>query len=102
MATTRDDGVERLLGGARYALAPDGEAVEFALVVGDDWQRYGLGRRLMGALIDCARAHGYRTMVGDVLGDNPKMLRLMQALGFTIGPHPEESGLRRVSKILHG
>ncbi|MBN9694556.1 MAG: GNAT family N-acetyltransferase [Zoogloea sp.] len=102
MATTRDDGIERLLGGARYALAPDGEAVEFALVVGDDWQRYGLGRRLMGALIDCARARGYRSMVGDVLGDNPKMLRLMQTLGFTIAPHPEESGLRRVSKSLHG
>lgn len=102
MATTRDDGIERLLGGARYALAPDGEAVEFALVVGDDWQRYGLGRRLMGALIDCARARGYRSMVGDVLGDNPKMLRLMQTLGFTIAPHPEESGLRRVSKTLHG
>ncbi|MBS0543128.1 MAG: GNAT family N-acetyltransferase, partial [Proteobacteria bacterium] len=82
LATTRADNVETMIGSARYSLAPDGESVEFALVVADDWQRFGLGRRLMGALIDCARSKGYRNIVGDVLGNNPKMLRLMHGLGF--------------------
>ncbi len=102
IATSTADGVERQVGSARYTLAPDGEAVEFALVVADDWQKCGLGRRLMGALIDCARNKGYTTMVGDVLGDNVKMHRLMQRLGFVIQPHPEESTLKRVVKALHG
>ena len=31
----------------------------------------------MGALMDCARDRSYRYMVGDVLADNEKMLRLM-------------------------
>ena len=75
--------------------------MEFALVVADDWQRFGLGRRLMGALIECARAKGFRSIVGDVLGNNPKMLRLMQGLGFAVQPHPEESSLRHVIKDLH-
>lgn len=93
---------EAMVGSARYSLAPDGESVEFALVVADDWQRFGLGRRLMGALIDCARSKGYRSIVGDVLGNNPKMLRLMHSLGFSVQPHPEENTLRRVVKPLHG
>ena len=102
IATSTVDGLERQIASARYTLAPDGESVEFALVVHDDWQRCGLGRRLMGALLDCARSKGYRTMIGDVLGDNAKMLRLMHSLGFAVHPHPEESSLKQVVKSLHG
>ncbi|MDA0235273.1 MAG: GNAT family N-acetyltransferase [Proteobacteria bacterium] len=103
IATTIDDaGAEHMVGSARYSLAADGESVEFALVVADDWQRHGLGRRLMGALIEVARGKGYRNIFGDVLGKNAKMLRLMHGLGFLVQPHPEESALRRVVKVLHG
>ncbi|HRP24924.1 MAG TPA: GNAT family N-acetyltransferase [Thauera sp.] len=103
IATTPDDkGAEQMVGSARYALAADGESVEFALVVADGWQRFGLGRRLMGALIEVARSKGYRSIFGDVLGNNAKMLRLMHGLGFLVQPHPEESALRRVVKPLHG
>lgn len=103
IATTTDEaGAEQMIGSARYALAADGESVEFALVVGDGWQRHGLGRRLMGALIEVARARRYRNIFGDVLGNNAKMLRLMHGLGFLVQPHPEENTLRRVVKVLHG
>ncbi|MGD9871766.1 MAG: GNAT family N-acetyltransferase [Thauera sp.] len=103
IATTIDDkGAEQMIGIARYALAADGESVEFALVVADDWQRHGLGRRLMGALIEVARGKGFRSIFGDVLGKNAKMLRLMHSLGFLVQPHPEENALRRVVKALHG
>lgn len=101
IALTREEGVDTMIGSARYSLAADGESVEFALVVADDWQRFGLGRRLMGALIECARAKGFRSIVGDVLGNNAKMLRLMQGLGFAVQPHPEEGSLRHVIKDLH-
>jgi len=43
----------------------------------------------MTLLIDCARQRGYRAMIGDVLADNPKMLRLVEGLGFSLLPHPE-------------
>ena len=100
LATVNEDGKERLVGSARYALSPDGESVEFALAVADDWQKCGLGRRLMGALIDCARQAGYRTMVGDVLSSNAKMLRLMESFGFAILPHPEDRSAKRIVKAL--
>jgi acetyltransferase len=88
------------IGAARYALMADGESVEFALVVSDDWQRSGLGRRLMDALMDCAREKSYHYIVGDVLSENQKMLRLMSSLGFSILPHPDGAEMRRVVKPL--
>ena len=81
-------------------LGASGDHFNLRLVVDDRWQRSGLGRRLMGALIDCAREKSYRSMVGDVLADNPKMLRLMTGLGFSIMPHPDSQELKRVLRAL--
>lgn len=100
VALTDEDGETQQIGAARYTLTADGESVEFALVVDDRWQRSGLGRRLMGALMDCARDKSYRYMVGDVLADNEKMLRLMTSLGFSVLPHPDGPDLKRVLKPL--
>ena len=99
---TDDEGKESQIGVARYVGNPDGESVEFALAVGDDWQKCGVGRKLMTALIDCARMKGYRAVVGDVLSTNSKMFRLMTSLGFTIHPHPEDTAVKRVVKPLTG
>ncbi len=96
-----EDGKELQIGVSRYVTNPDGETVEFALAVADDWQKHGIGRKLMTALIDSARAKGYRAVVGDVLALNSKMFRLMGSLGFTIHPHPEDPAVKRVVKPLH-
>jgi acetyltransferase len=97
---TEDDGKETQIGVARYVVNPDGESVEFALAVGDNWQKCGVGRKLMTALIDCARQKGYRAVVGDVLTTNTKMFRLMTSLGFSIHPHPDDTAVKRVVKPL--
>lgn len=103
IATIRnDDGSELQIGVSRYVSNPDGESVEFALAVADDWQKSGVGRKLMTALIECARGKGYRAVVGDVLALNSKMFRLMASLGFTIHPHPEDTAVKRVVKSLQG
>ena len=52
----------------------------------------GVGRKLMTALIDCARQKGYRAVVGDVLSTNGKMFSLMTSLGFS---YPPASGRHR-------
>ena len=97
-----ETGKDEQIGVARYVLNPDGESVEFALAVGDDWQKCGVGRRLMTAIIDCARTKGYRAVVGDVLSTNSKMFRLMTSLGFSIHPHPDDTAVKRVVKPLTG
>ncbi len=99
---TDDNGKETQIGVARYVVNPDGESVEFALAVGDNWQKCGVGRKLMSALIDCARMKGYRAVIGDVLSTNSKMFKLMTSLGFTIHPHPDDTAVKRVVKPLTG
>lgn len=102
IATLPDaDGKEVQIGVARYVTNPDGETVEFALAVADEWQKHGVGRRLMSALIETARQKGYRAVVGDVLSQNTKMFRLMTILGFTIHPHHEDPAVKRVVCPLH-
>ena len=94
------DGLERIIGVARYAANPDGNSVEFALAVADEWQKHGIGPKLMSALMECAKAKGYQTIVGDVLVANDKMLKLMTNLGFTIHPHHEDNAVKRVVRPL--
>lgn len=100
IATIDDDGREKQIGVARYVTNPDGETVEFALAVSDEWQKFGVGRKLMNSIIDCARNRGKKAIVGDVLSDNAKMLRLMTNLGFTINPHQDDMSVKHVVKIL--
>jgi acetyltransferase len=96
-----EDGKELQIGVSRYVTNPDGESVEFALAVADDWQKHGVGRKLMTALIQSARLKGYRAVVGDVLSLNSKMFRLMTSLGFSIHPHPDDPAVKRVVRPLH-
>jgi acetyltransferase len=93
-------GVEREIGVCRYVTNPDAETCEFALVVADEWQRHGLGRRLMGALIDVARARGLKQMTGHVLAHNTPMLTLVELLGFESSADAEDPSTRRVTLAL--
>jgi acetyltransferase len=87
---------EEVIGVARYLRNADGRGAEFALVIGDDWQRRGLGRQLMRALVEAAREQRLEYIDGLVLAVNTPMLALMKGLGFRIDPDPEDPTLRRV------
>ena len=100
LALTEVDGREVELGVARYAINPDGETCEFALVVNDQWQKQGIGHKLMDVLMDVARGRGLTRMEGEVLKTNRPMLKLVEALGFRVEPHPEDDGVRRISREL--
>jgi acetyltransferase len=85
VATRRDKtaGREEIAGVARLARLRGTDDAEFALLVSDPCQRLGLGAELMRRLIDVGRAEGVKRIIGDVLADNPGMLRLCEKLGFT-------------------
>ncbi len=59
---------------AEHAAGDDDGTCELALVVADAWQRLGLGRTLMGMLIQRARDARWVRVVADVLRDNEAML----------------------------
>ena len=98
MVALSGEGSEQLIiGGARYASAAGSDACEFAVTIADDWQGFGLARRLMETLIEVARARGYRRMEGFVLPENTEMRGLATRLGFSDEPCPEDRTLRLVS-----
>lgn len=100
IAVTDERGQEVELGVARYAINPDGESCEFALVVADCMRGKGLGQKLMVALMDIARSKGLKIMEGEVLNNNVGMMKLMERMDFSTEPHPEDSNLLLVRKVL--
>jgi acetyltransferase len=97
IAVAAKDGREEEVGVTRYITNPDGTSCEFAIVVDDEWQKYGLGRQLMMQLIEVARSRGLATMSGDILADNRPMLALAASLGFVIGDVAGEPGLKHAT-----
>ncbi|WP_304165069.1 bifunctional acetate--CoA ligase family protein/GNAT family N-acetyltransferase [Phenylobacterium aquaticum] len=72
-----------VVGVGRLAGDPEGATAEFALMVRTDHHGHGLGHALMTQLIEQARAKGLKSLWGDVARDNPRMLQLADALGFS-------------------
>src|SRR5262245_64814090 len=73
---------------------------EFALVVLDTWQRRGVGRRLMIALMDALQERKGESIEGDVLALNRNMLDFVARLDFAICAHPDQPHLKRVKRKL--
>jgi acetyltransferase len=100
VAVVEELGKEIGLGVSRYAINPDGNTCEFALVIADNIAGKGLGQKLMVTLMDAARAHGLSIIEGEVLNNNHKMLKLMNRLGFTLKSSEDDPSVMKVSKEL--
>jgi acetyltransferase len=100
LAVTEEHEKEIELGVTRFAINPDGESCEFALVVADSMRGNGLGNQLMVALMDAARAKGLKSMEGEVLKTNASMLKLMNRLGFSVETSAADDGIKIVRKVL--
>ena len=88
---------EMLIGVARYVLEPGGRVCEFALVIADEWQGHGIGRRMMDKLIAVARSRGLQSIYGDVLSTNHDMLEFCRKLGFKLGRTPDDPTVTRAT-----
>lgn len=101
IATTTVDGKETPIGVVRYVLTPEGDAAEFAVTVADQWQGSGIGRLLLGRLVEIARGRGLRRLWGETLATNHPMIGLAAGLGFKVTVHPEDATLRVLDRDLH-
>ncbi|WP_370153832.1 N-acetyltransferase family protein [Ferrovibrio sp.] len=63
--------------------------VENAIYIAPERRGQGIGRRLLGALVERAAGRGLHTMVAGITADNAASLRLHESLGF------ERAGLIR-------
>ena len=100
VAAVMIDHKEQLIAVARYVALPGDESCEFAIVVGDGWQRKGLASELMRLLMETARARGLKKMFGEVLSSNIKMLQFVDRLGFHAAMDPRDVTQMRVTRDL--
>ena len=83
---------------ARYVrLQDEPDVAEFAITIVDAYQGRGLGRLLLGRLIDSARDNGIRILRGYVLPGNRAMLRLSQRFGAVV---EQEDAFLRVDIVV--
>jgi len=74
-----------VVGVARYIrTSHDPRSAEVAIAVADDWQGYGLGRGLLGRVVERARLAGVECLVATTLGENRVAARLAHASGFSV------------------
>lgn len=97
MAEYDFDDKKRNVGVGRLIIDPNMQTGEFAIVVADDFQKNGLGKKLLTILIDIGREKKLKSIYGIVMKNNYKMLSLAKKLGFTI----EASSFEEVNVIRH-
>lgn len=99
IAVVEEEGKPKEIGVARYATNPDRKSCEFAIVVADQWQGQQIGTELMKDLLSSARKRGFKTMKGEILVENHKMINFVKKLlRRQIGPGRPE--LRLATKTL--
>ncbi len=78
------------IGVGRLILEPGRKRGEFAVVVADEYQRKGLGTKLIDMLIEIANEKGLESIYGIILPENEVMIRLCEKMGFSIKRSREE------------
>ncbi len=89
VAETTEGGRRREIGVGRLIAEPDRRRGEFAVVIADQYQAKGLGRKLVDMLIDIAAERRYESIFGVVMRDNAPMLSLCREMGFTLTPEED-------------
>ncbi|TAL15640.1 GNAT family N-acetyltransferase [bacterium] len=82
VAMTVDGETEEMVGVGQYGLDPATNGGEVSLSIRDNWQGMGIGRRLLGMLIEAGLRRGLAELTGYVLPANRKMLQLFLSFGF--------------------
>lgn len=78
------DGTARIAAVGRLSLADTEPSAEFALLVGDEWQRRGLGSELLRRLVAIGRDEGLRRIWAEMLPTNVGMRHTARDAGFSV------------------
>jgi GNAT superfamily N-acetyltransferase len=89
------DDQDEIIAIVRYDREPGEEQAEYAAIVQDSWQGYGIGIALTRRLVDVACGNGVRYFYAIVMGKNKRMLELLRHLDLPEEEHYEE-GVKHV------
>jgi GNAT superfamily N-acetyltransferase len=101
IATMPIDGIETIVGEARYAFDADTSSFEFGLSIDDRWQGHGIGKALMKNLECRAASFGATRLFGDTLRSNDAMVALARKSGYAFTNTPGDWKLTRFQKQIY-
>jgi GNAT superfamily N-acetyltransferase len=101
VATKLVDGLEAIVGEARYAFDLEASSFEFGLSIDDRWQGHGIGAALLKNLECRAAAFGATRLFGDTLRSNEAMMSLARKSGYLFGNSPGDWKLVRFAKQIN-
>jgi acetyl coenzyme A synthetase (ADP forming)-like protein len=84
IGTFAENGRERIVAVANYVRLRDPAVAEAAFAVADEYQRRGIGTRLVEQLAERAGRQGIERIVAEVLAENRGMLGVFGSLGFEL------------------
>jgi len=97
IAELTEEGRKKMAGVVRLITDPYNETAEYAIVIGDPWQRQGLGTIMTRYILEIARNRGIKRVYAYLLEDNANMLDLFLKFKFT---HQKEEDMYRVELLL--
>jgi GNAT superfamily N-acetyltransferase len=92
------DGVDTIVGEARYGFEASTASFEFGVSIDDRWQGHGIGTALLKNMECRAAAFGAIRLFGDTLRSNDVMIGLARKSGFDFKPSPGDWKLVRFEK----
>jgi acetyltransferase len=95
-----DEASGEMLGAVRIHSDANFDKGEYGILVRSDLKGRGLGWLLMQLIIAYSGSVGLKTIEGQVLRENQRMLAMCQELGFAIQSDPDDATLRIVSLSL--
>jgi GNAT superfamily N-acetyltransferase len=95
------EGIDSIVGEARYAFNPDSGSFEFGLSVDDRHQGRGIGSALLSNLECRAAAFGAEHIFGDTLRSNDAMIEAARKSGYAFVRTPGDWKSVRFEKHLH-
>lgn len=96
----------RMIAVARVIKDSDGTAGEYDIIVGDPWQKKGVGKTLLAECFRIAKAQGVKTIRAEILRDNAPMLSVLNQLGIEFDKQVDADAYRvtidlAASRIAH-
>ncbi|MBE0689353.1 MAG: GNAT family N-acetyltransferase, partial [Anaerolineae bacterium] len=89
-------GLPEVVGVARMTKMRNRPAGEYGMIVSDRYQGQGIGKRLLGRMIEVAKAEHLEQIIGIVLPENTEMIRLLEKYGFQMHHNEGEPVLRGI------
>ncbi len=94
-----EKGIEIPVAGGRFVAESD-ITCEFSLLVGDRWQKQGIGRHILLALIGEASRRRLAKMTGYAMSENRSMIELARSIGFQVKESDEGESIKRLVRNL--